>query len=423
MSIAASMSGLTSAARAIDIIGNNIANAQTVGFKTSKAQFANVLAATTAGGPSDSGSSAGVSAAIINQRFSQGSLALSSNPLDMAIGGLGFFRLDNAGEISYTRDGQFRMAFDAGQPDMRVLVNRSGFGVTGYSAEYTTDPQGVIVTTAAPQRILIDPVMPALATSSVKLGATLDARVAPPAIAPFAAGNPLSYSHSTAIDVFDSTGAARDMRMYFSKTPVGNVWDLYTTLDSASQTGPISLAFDTSGRISTAMPLAPQTFALPGGASLSVALDLSGTVQYGNAFSVDGIRQDGYREGVQNSSSGFSVGADGVIQAFYSNGQSRKVAQVVLANFNNPNALFSIGDNQWIENTDPVKGSGKEVLATPGSGGLGFGSIQANATEQSNVDLSSELVALIEQQRNYQASAQTFKILDQVLQNLQNATR
>jgi flagellar hook protein FlgE len=171
------------------------------------------------------------------------------------------------------------------------------------------------------------------------------------------------------------------------------------------------------------MPLAAQTYALGGGGNLSVTLDLGKTVQYGNPFSVSSITQDGYGAGAIDGAVGLRVGNDGVIQAFYSNGQSRKVAQVVLANFNNPNALISLGDNQWMRNADPVKGSGAELLDTPlGSRGFGLGSIQGAAREMSNVDLTTELVALIEQQRNYQASAQTFKILDQVLQNLANAT-
>jgi flagellar hook protein FlgE len=211
--------------------------------------------------------------------------------------------------------------------------------------------------------------------------------------------------------------------MYFSRSSPGNLWDLHTTLDGASQTGPVSLGFDTNGLLTSAMPLAAQTYALGGGGSLSVALDLSGTVQYGNPFSVSSMIQNGYGAGAIDGSIGLRVGNDGVIDATYSNGQSRKVAQVVLANFVNPNALVGLGDNQWMANADPVKGSGAELLDTPrGSLGFGLGSIQGAAREQSNVDLTTELVALIEQQRNYQASAQTFKILDQALQNLANAT-
>ncbi|MDP2823746.1 MAG: flagellar hook protein FlgE [Sulfuritalea sp.] len=419
MSFALSLSGLNGAARAIDVVGNNIANSQTVGFKTSKARFADVLPASAAGGPAAAGG--GVSTAIINQQFTQGNLMASDNPLDMAITGLGFFRMNRGGEITYTRDGQFQLAYDASSPDQRFLVNHAGSGVTGYLAEYTADPQGVIVTTSAPQNISIDPVMPAATTGTVSVGATLDARVAPPSVAPFAANNPLTYNNSTALSVYDSLGVAHDLRMYFSRSSPGNLWELRTTLDNGPQTGPVNLSFDTDGLMSTAMPLAAQTYAPSGGGSLSVALDFTGSVQYGHTFSVDSMTQDGYREGALDSSSGFSVGADGVVRAFYSNGQSRQVAQIVLANFVNPDALISLGGNQWVENPDPVRGTGKVLLDTPGRAlGMGLGPLQGGAKEQSNVDLSTELVSLIEQQRNYQASAQTFKILDQVLQNLAN---
>lgn len=421
MGFAPSLSGMNGASRALDIIGNNIANSQTIGFKSSKARFADVYAVATAGAPQD----AGVSAAIINQRFAQGDLAVSDDPLDMAITGLGFFRLkDSEGSITYSRDGQFQLAYDASNPDKRFLVSRTGLGVTGYLAEYTADPQGVIVASSAPQDISIDPLMPAKATTQVSVGATLDARSAPPAVVPFDPNNALSYNNTTAINAYDAKGAAHELRMYFVKPAPGNAWQLYTTVDKLAQSGPVAVDFDNKGVMSTTMPLAAQSYALPSGESMSVAIDLSGTVQYGRSFSVDSMSQDGYREGAVESSAGFNVGADGVIRASYSNGQSRKVAQIVLANFVNPNALISLGDNQWMENADPVSGSGKPILDTPGrttgDKPMGLGAIQGGAKEQSNVDLSTELVALIEQQRNYQASAQTFKILDQVMQDLAN---
>lgn len=416
MAFAASLSGLTGAAKALDVIGNNIANSQTIGFKTSKTRFADVLAASVAGQPA--GASAGVSAALVDQNFTQGTLMVSDNPLDMAITGLGFFRLDKSGDITYSRDGQFQLAYDPATPDRRFLVNRTGSGVTGYLADYSTDPQGVIVASSAPQSISIDPLMPAAATSQVFVGANLDARVGPPTTAPFAPGNPLTYNFTTALGAIDATGAVHELRMYFLKPGAGNSWDLYTTMDNVSQTGPLALSFDTDGKITTAMPMAAQTYTLGAGGSLSIALDFSGTVQYGQSSFVDSLTQNGYRNGALDNASGFSVGNDGVVQATYSNGQSRKVAQIVLANFVNPNALVSLGDNQWSRNPDPVNGSGNEILAAPG--GAGLGTLQGGAKEQSNTELGSELVALIEQQRNYQASAQTFKILDQVLQNLAN---
>ncbi len=424
MSFALSLSGLDGASKAIDLIGNNIANSQTIGFKTSKVRFADVYAASLRGGLSGA-SSAGVNAALINQQFTQGSLMQSDNPLDMAISGNGFFRFNNGGEITYSRDGQFQLAYDATTPDKRFLVSRTGLNVTGYPAEYTADPKGVIATTAAPQNISIDPVMPAATTSKASLGVTLDARLDPPSVAPFDPNNPLTYSSTTTFTAYDATGVSHDLNTYFVKSSPGNLWELYTTLDNGAQMGPVNLSFDTSGVMTTAMPLAAQTYALSGGGTLSVALDFSGTVQYGRTFSVDSISQDGYPQGTVSASNDFNVGTDGVIQAFYSNGQSRKVAQIVLATFVNTNALISLGDNQWMENADPVSGSGTVTLDTPGrttgTKPMGLGAIQGGAKEQSNVDLSVELVSLIEQQRNYQASAQTLKIQDQVLDKLVNA--
>lgn len=423
MSFGASLSGLNAASKAIDIIGNNIANSQTVGFKNSQLRFADVMIASQPGGSAGVTSSAGVSTSIINQHFDQGGIMNSDNPLDMAITGPGFFRLNRGGEITYSRDGQFQLAYDPSVLSQRALVNRNGLSVTGYAADYSTDPQGVIATGGAPQDIFIDPLMPALATSAVSAGVNLDARLAPPAVLPFAAGNPATYNNTTAVTVYDSTGATHELRLYFTKSSPGSLWNLHTTLDNAAQTGPVSLAFDTNGQMTTAMPLATQAYALAGGGSLSLALDLAGSVQYGSAFGVSSTSQNGYAAGAIDNSVGVRVATDGVIHASYSNGQSRKVAQVVLANFINPNALINLGDNQWAANQDPVRGSGVELLDTPGgSRGFGIGLVQGAAKEQSNVDLATELVALIEQQRNYQASAQTFKILDQVLQNLANAT-
>lgn len=421
MSFAASLSGLIGASTAIDVIGNNIANLQTVGFKTSKARFADVLAASLPGAPTASLASAGVSVTVIREN-DQGNFSQSESPLDMAISGMGFFRLEKAGDITYTRDGRFQLGYDAANPNTRYLVNPTGANVTGYVATFTTDPQGVIVPASAPQSITIDPVMPASETTQVTVGANLDARSAPPVTTPFDPADPLTYNSTTGITVFDSTGASHALRMYFVKPAAGNNWDVYTTLDGGSQNGPAGLSYGPDGLLTTPMPLAAQTYALTGGGSMSVAVDFSGTTQYGNIFSVDSLLQDGWRVGTIDSEIGFSVANDGVITATYSNGRSRKVAQLVLANFINPDAMIGLGDGQWKANADPVSGSGTEIIDTPGrgTGGKGLGSIQGSAREQSNVDLSKELVGLIEQQRNYQASAQTFKILDQVLQNLAN---
>ena len=417
MGFALSLSGLNGASRAIDVIGNNIANSQTVGFKSSKARFADVLAAAVPGDLPSVQVGSGVSTAIVRQQMTEGTLSVSDNPLDMAITGLGFFRLNTGGEITYSRDGQFRLVYDATTPNKLLLVNRTGANVTGYPATYSTDPLGTIDTAALPQNVAIDTTMPAAATTTVTLSANLDSREAAP-VAPFSAGNPQSYNATTMATVYDGTGATHDLRMYFVRSAPGNLWQMYSTMDGGAANGPVALSFDTAGKMQTAMPLAGQTYTLGGGGSLTLAIDFSGVVQYGQVFNVDAMSQDGYGVGSIDSASGFSVGSDGVIQGQYTNGQVRKVGQIVLANFVNPDALINIGDGQWSENLDPVSGSGKVTLSVPG--GAGLGGLQGGAVEQSNVDLSTEMVALIEQQRNYQASAQTFKILDQVLQDLAN---
>lgn len=410
MSLATSLSGLTAASAAIDIIGNNISNLQTVGFKTSKARFVDVMG--------------GVTATVVRQE-DQGVLAQSENPLDMSVTGLGFFRLDKAGEITYTRDGRFQMGFDTSTPNLRYLVNNQGRNVTGYLAAYTTDPLGSIVATGEPTDISFEATMPAAATGNVSVTANLDARTAAPVLSPFDATDAQTYNTTTSATVYDATGASHDLQLYLSKPASENLWDVYTTLDDGVAAGPVSLEFDAFGALMTTMPVAVQSYALEDGSSLPISLDFSGTTQYGSNFNVQSITQDGWAEGSIDSSNGFRVGSDGVILAKYSNGKSRNVAQVVLANFINPSAMLGAGDSQWRANDDPVKGSGKEILDVPGrgAGGEGLGSIQGSVREQSNVDLNDELVALIEQQRNYQASAQTFKILDQVLQNLANMSR
>jgi flagellar hook protein FlgE len=440
MTLANSMSGLIAAAKAIDVVGNNIANSQTIGFKSSIARFTSVTAVGNASGPTAKGGAAGVSADNIFQQFTQGDVALSNNPLDMAINGLGFFRLFDAenNRITYTRDGQFRLSYEG--DSFPKLVTRSGLNLTGNLPDFSTDPYGTIDATPAPVPISVDPYFPPKPSSAVQLNLNLDSRVAAPAIA-FNPANPLSYNTSTMATVFDAVGESHDLRMYLAKPAAASAWNVYTTLDFNANatppmvpvvTGPLALNFDTQGVLTTTMPMPPITLPTANG-NLQVSLDFGGTTQVGTSFSINAVTQDGYGEGKIQEASEFAVLADGHISARYSNGQRRNVAQIVLANFTNPNSLVNLGDNQWTTNDDPVRGTGTVTLGFPNFSTLkgnasvgnsdpaeGMGSLQGYAIEQSNVDLSVELVSLIEQQRNYQASAQTFKILDQVLQNLAN---
>lgn len=228
--------------------------------------------------------------------------------------------------------------------------------------------------------------------------------------------NSLGFTASTAQTVYDSLGNAHNLSLYFVKNTLGNHWQLYTTLDGAQQQGPTPLVFNGTGALTTSMPLtlpaANNSYIFTNGADpLQFTLDLTGTTQYGIAFGVNQLTQDGYASG---RLSGVSISPDGTFQGRYSNGKSKTMGQLVLVSFNNPNGLQSMGGNQWAETSL----SGQPIPGTPGSGSLGV--VQSAATEDSNVDLTAELVAMITQQRSYQASAQSIKTQDQVLSTLVN---
>lgn len=434
------LSGLNVSARSLDVIGNNIANASTVGFKFTNAQFADVYA-TTLTGARQIGIGAMINETV--QQFGQGNIASSSNPLDLAINGNGFFRMLNSSlETTYTRNGQFLLDKDGYVTDA-VGNNLTGYGV---DATYTIVP-------AQPSKIRIDTSdIAAKATAEIKIGLNLDSRQTRPTPV-FSPTDPTSYNHSTSVTSYDSLGNSHTLSLYYKKitavdantdgdyTDTGdtpqNAWQLYTRLDGAApasgmgtDANPAIVAFNSSGAMVTAptataagVLTAPftatgaaaaisQSFTLTGGATTPLAfnINMTGTTQYGNTFGVNSLSQDGYTAG---KLAGLSIGKDGVIQGRYTNGQSRDNAQVVIVTFNNPNGLMSLGGNQWVATSD----SGQPLVNEPG---VGAGVLQSAAYEESNVDLTAELVNMIVQQRIYQANAQTIKTQDSVLQTLVN---
>jgi len=220
---------------------------------------------------------------------------------------------------------------------------------------------------------------------------------------------------ATAVSFFDSMCKSRTLQTFYVKRPSGD-WDVYAANDG-TQIGAgtvATLSFNTSGILQTAMPLAPVNVpATATGATtpFPVTFDFTGTTQFGSAFSVNTLNQDGYTSG---RLAGFSIGADGMVLGRYTNGQSAVLGQVVLANFANPNGLQQLGNNMWAE----TSASGTPLVGTPDSGSLGV--LQSSAVEDSNVDLTAELVNMITAQRVYQANAQTIKAQDAVLQTLVN---
>ena len=366
----------------------------------STAQFADVFASSLTGG---GGTQVGIGTTInaVKQSFTQGNISVTNNPLDVAVNGGGFFRMSDNGAISYTRNGQFLIDKNG------YVVNSASQRLTGYAATAT----GVIVP-STPSEIRVDTSdLTPQATSLSEVGLNLDSRQSVPATA-FAVTDPTSYNASTSMSVYDTLGNSHVMGIYFVKTATANQWSLYTNLDGGAPSAATTVTFTAAGQLSGFTPVA-QSFAVTTGATSPMAynLDLAGSTQFGSSFGVNRIAQDGFTSG---RLSGVAISPDGVMQGRYSNGQSRNLSQIVLVNFNNPNGLQPLGGNQWAESS----ASGQPIVGAPGSGTLG--GLQSAAIEESNVDLTAELVSMITAQRNYQANAQTIKTQDQVLQTLVN---
>jgi len=402
MSFQQGLSGLNAASKYLDAIGNNVSNSSTVGFKGSTVQFEDVFAASVSGGGSTQ-LGIGVNMTDVKQSFTQGNITVTNNPMDVAINGQGFFRMSNSGAISYSRNGQFSVDRNG------FIVNSAGHHLTGYLA----NAGGVIVPSSPVDLVVSSADLMPSATTTGSLGLNLDSRVAQPAMA-FDYTDPVTYNSSTAMTVYDGLGNSHVLSLFFRKGAAVNTWDMYTVLDSVAgtQTGPTALAFNSSGTLTTAQPMAALNYVLTNGAAnLAITLNFSGSTQYGATFGVHTMTQDGLTSG---RLAGLSVSETGVVQGRYSNGESRDLGQIVLANFSNPNGLKALGGNQWSE----TPSSGQPLVGAPTSGSLG--ALQAAAVEESNVDLTAELVNMITAQRAYQANAQSIKTQDAVMQTLVN---
>ena len=422
MSFEQGLSGLNAASKSLDVIGNNIANANTVGFKSSGAQFSDVYANSLAGS-SSTAVGIGTQLSTVSANFAQGNITTTNNPLDVAINGNGFYRMSDNGTISYSRDGQFHLDSSG------YLVDSTGLNATGFAA----DSSGNIVPSAPVALQFNSGTIAAQDTSKITASLNLDAGSAVPASAIFKPIDPTSYNNSTSVPVTDSLGNSHVLSLYFvqASTPLApNSWKVYASVDGTASANvnlgngagnPLVLNFNTSGALTTPMPF-NVTLDLNGvatalgktnGASptLTASFDLNGSTQYGSAFAVNSMTQDGYASG---QLSGVNVGPDGVIQGSYTNGQTKSLAQLVLVNFNNKQGLAPMGRGLWSETTQ----SGVPLVGVPGTGGLGV--LQSSATEDSNVDLTAELVSMITMQREYQANAQSIKTQDSVLQTLVN---
>ncbi len=403
MAFSQGISGLAVAAANLDVIGNNIANSGTVGFKSAAATFQDVYAGSRVG--------LGASVAGVVQNFTQGVTQTSSRGLDVAIlNGDGFYRLSSpSGEVMYSRNGQFT------RDNSGYIVNAAGLQLTGYGVSATGTINGG---TPAPIQIPTAAMTPK-PTANISAEFNLDMRLTVPTKTPFNANDSDTFNYSNALGpIYDSLGGPHELGAYFVKTGP-NAWDVYGTVDGtpiSTATPPVPMGqytFDQNGNMLTpasgAFTVGPLTFT-NGSAPLTATVDLTGTTQFGNANAINALKQDGYTSGQLTA---FSINPDGTITGTYSNEQTQLLGQVVLSSFANPNGLEPMGENVWKE----TAASGQALTGTPGAG-TKLGSLAAGALEASNVDLTSELVNLIVAQRSYQANAQTVKTQDQVMQTL-----
>ena len=416
-------SGLNAASKNLDVIGHNIANSGTVGFKSSRAEFSDIVANSMAGFSSSKTAGFGVEVAAISQQFSQGGLNMTGNGLDVAINGGGFFKLQLPdGSSAYTRAGNFK------QDKNGDVVTNDGARVMGYKVDPAT---GLASSTTTPLSFPVGSPIPAKSTTNATITFNLDARskdaagtpavVGPPAVA---AVPPTPRStYGTSVNVYDSQGVATPVNLYFQKTATANEWEVFDQLDDPTAVPPVAatalgtIKFDVNGKYDPSsapivLTVKPATNPnAPPVADVSVTLDLSGTTQFGSKFAVSDLSQDGYAAGELKS---INIAGDGTVVASYSNGITRAEAQLALTNFRNPQGLTAVGGNNWVESGD----SGAPVDGKPGSGS--FGTLRAGALEESNVDLTAELVNMMTAQRAYQANAQTIKTQDQVMSTLVN---
>lgn len=402
MSFQQGLSGLNAASRNLDVIGNNVANANTVGFKQSQAQFADVYANSLSSGTQPG---LGVKVAAVAQQFSQGGITASNNSLDIAISGNGFYRLSGQGSVSYSRNGQFHPDKDG------YIVNSAGLRLTGYTADVAGQ-----INAGAPSDLQISTAdLPPRATTLVNTLVNLDSREPALSSAAFDPADSSTYHGFTPMPIHDSLGNSSTVSTYFVKT-AANSWDVFAASEGALLNGgaPVgALNFLSSGGLD---PLSPTVFNVTkpvttGANPVVFDMDFTGTTQFGGNFGVNSLAEDGYASG---RLTGFNVAADGMIKGSYSNGKNLNLGQVVLANFANPQGLQPQGNNIWTESAT----SGTPLVGAPNTGGLG--TLQSSAVEDSNVELTSELVNMITAQRVYQANAQTIKTQDQLLQTLVN---
>lgn len=456
MSFNVGLSGLRAATSNLNVSGNNIANASTTGFKGSRAEFGSLYAASQAGNLSIGN---GVVLQQVAQQFTQGNISLTERDLDVAINGRGFFILNNGGERTYTRSGVFGVDKDG------FIVSNTGGHLVGYAANTNGE-----IDLGHEADLHIDTfTMQPHKTSQVNMAFNLNATAPAVSLANYPIFDPAdqnTFDYASSMTLYDSAGIPHIGTVYFRKdepdpaigTGANNDWFLWMVIDGAivnknpanDTSSPVDrdgdhsafkVRFDELGRLDPATSRFviddwtpaqqiqdrfgsnAETLGPLGGAasptyngvvdenSSDFMLNIVGTTQLGDQFNVASNTQDGYGPG---QLTGTDIAENGVLFARYTNGQTQILGQILLADFKNSQGLKPIDNTQWVETFE----SGQPIRGLASSGM--FGTLQAGALEDSNVDIPEELVKLILAQRDYQANAKTIETNNATTQTILN---
>jgi flagellar hook protein FlgE len=418
-SLFTAISGMKANGTSLSVIGDNIANMNTIGYKASRISFGDVMSQTLTSGTSSSQIGRGVLVSDISPLFTQGSFESTGNALDLAVDGDGFFIVRDVSGIYYTRAGQFTLDKDG------FIVDPNGLKVQGY--QYTTAGQLTGILGDIDVSKFNNSTAP---TANVNISANIDSRsIEIPA--GFDINDPQNTSHfSSVVTVYDSLGNARHITLYFTKVS-GNQWQwnaVVSSNDSASGNTEIqasgTMTFDSTGALVTLTSdtgtvtgtSAQETFNFGGGATPNqpIRINFQNFSQFASESSTIFQSQDGFPAGTLK---GLSISQEGVISGIFTNGQIKPIAQLALAKFMAPTQLTKFGRNLYTESFD----SGVAIIGTPNNSGLGR--VLSNTLELSNVDLAEEFVRMISAQRGFQANSRIITTTDELMQELVNLKR
>ena len=391
MSFDIALSGIQSINQQLNSTSNNIANAGTYGFKSSRANFSAMYAGSRA---------TGTEIGSITQSMSlNGGVLNTGRALDAAIDGRGYFvARDAQNTMSYSRVGIFSASSDG------KLIDSNGRLVQGYASVKGSTTLGTMGDMNIPTGQI-----PAEASTKLAYAANMSSEW-PIKAGPFNKTNELTYNSAKSSIVYDSLGAKHSLGQYFVKTATGV--DVHYSLDNVDLAPVTNMAFDTSGKLTTTAPVTLALGTPTGAAALSIAIDYTGTTQFAGEATTSTDRADGYASGTYT---GVELADDGSVVAKYTNGQKQSIGVIALATFPDEGALTAVNDTSWVASTT----SGTAIYDRPGVGMAG--KLVTSSLEQSNVDITSELVGLMTSQRNYQANSKVISTENAMLQSLMQA--